>query len=67
MCYTCEEGYDYAEGYSACAEDSGGVGRTGIGVRGVLFCGGGEGTFGLGGNLGGWMDGRYMEVFCVGL
>ena len=32
MRYSCEEGYDYAEGYSVGEEDKGGVGGVGVGV-----------------------------------
>ena len=45
MRYSCEEGHDYAEGYSACETDSGGVG--GVGVVLGLF-GGEEGAMGEG-------------------
>ena len=30
MRYPCEEGYDYAEGYSVGEEDSGGLGGVGV-------------------------------------
>ncbi len=53
MRYPCEEGYDYAEGYSVGEEDPGGLG--GVGVVFVKRMIGWEGEVHIGRGGGGWV------------
>ena len=46
MRYSCEEGYDYAEGYSVGEEDKGGVGGVGVVLVKRMIWGGEEGSKG---------------------